>query len=106
MNISIGTVDILLAWMYNHVQELSGVGLAMLIGGLRAAYARNGGKRIFLEIALCGAFTVGIIGGLNYVIAYFGLSGVSAVFVGGMVGIIGAVPIRKMIMKRFEQHST
>ncbi|ULH10793.1 phage holin, lambda family [Serratia marcescens] len=104
MNISVNTIDILLLWIYNHAQVLSGVGLAILISGLRAAYARSGWRRISLEAALCGTFAVTIMGGVNYVIAYFGLSDVSEIFIGGMIGIIGAGPIRAMILKRFEKN--
>lgn len=103
MDISVGTIDILLMWIYSHAQALSGIGLAMLISGLRAAYARSSLRRMSLEIALCGAFSATMMGGFNYVIAYFGLSNVSEIFIGGMVGIIGSGPIRASILKHFDK---
>lgn len=90
-------------WVRVHAADIYGVVLAMVTGGLRAAYTGDGWQRVLLEGAFCGAICMTIDGSLDYISAHLGFPGAPVPFVGGMIGFIGVERIRRLVLRDIDR---
>lgn len=68
--------------------------LSVIMAGLRIAYGGGGWKKMLLEGLLCGALTLTVASGLEYLSIPKNLS----VGIGGGIGFIGVEQFRKLII--------
>lgn len=73
---------------------LGAVLLSVIMAGLRIAYGGGGWKKMLLEGHLCGALTLTVASGLEYLSIPKNLS----VGIGGGIGFIGVEQFRKLII--------
>lgn len=73
---------------------LGAVLLSVIMAGLRIAYGGGGWKKMVLEGLLCGALTLTVASGLEYLSIPKNLS----VGIGGGIGFIGVEQFRKLII--------
>ncbi|AKL37177.1 MULTISPECIES: phage holin, lambda family [Klebsiella] len=73
---------------------LGAVLLSVIMAGLRIAYGGGGWKKMLLEGLLCGALTLTVASGLEYLSIPKNLS----VGIGGGIGFIGVEQFRKLII--------
>ena len=86
-------LELLHSWWHGDT-PLGAVLLSVIMAGLRIAYGGGGWKKMVLEGLLCGALTLTVASGLEYLSIPKNLS----VGIGGGIGFIGVEQFRKLII--------
>lgn len=86
-------IELLHGWWRGDT-PLGAVLFSVIMAGLRIAYGGGGWKKMLLEGLLCGALTLTVASGLEYLSIPKNLS----VGIGGGIGFIGVEQFRKLII--------
>lgn len=86
-------IELLHGWWRGDT-PLGAVLFSVVMAGLRIAYGRGGWKKMVLEGLLCGALTLTVASGLEYLSIPKSLS----VSIGGGIGFIGVEQFRKLVI--------
>lgn len=86
-------LELLQSWWRGDT-PLGAVLLSVVMAGLRIAYSGGGWKKMLLEGLLCGALTLTVASGLEYLSIPKNLS----VSIGGGIGFIGVEQFRKLVI--------
>ena len=86
-------LELLQSWWRGDT-PLGAVLLSVVMAGLRIAYSGGGWKKMLLEGLLCGALTLTVASGLEYLSIPKNIS----VSIGGGIGFIGVEQFRKLVI--------
>lgn len=86
-------IELLHSWWRGDT-PLGAVLFSVVMAGLRIAYGGGGWKKMVLEGLLCGALTLTVASGLEYLSIPKSLS----VSIGGGIGFIGVEQFRKLVI--------
>ena len=86
-------IELLQGWWRGDT-PLGAVLLSVIMAGLRIAYGGGGWKKMVLEGLLCGAITLSVASGLEYLEIPRSLS----IAIGGGIGFIGVEQLRKFLI--------
>ncbi|TRX75269.1 phage holin, lambda family [Pseudomonas mangiferae] len=89
----------LVTWLEHQWPAIYAAALGFWIAALRVIYGGGGLRKAALEAPLCGFITLSASSGLEV----FGLTGASAPFIGGIIGLLGVEGVRSLARRYAER---